>query len=43
MLADGKGLIVQTSTDLSFLGLERFLPSENMHHTWDSHTLSFVD
>lgn len=39
-LSEGKGLIVQTSSDLSFLGLERALPSENMHHTWDS--LSFL-
>lgn len=43
MLSDGKGLIFQTSTDLRFLGLERLLPSENRHHTWDSHARSFVD
>lgn len=36
------GLIVQTSTDLSFLGLERFLPSENMHPPWDSCTCEVV-
>lgn len=40
-LSDRKKLIVQTSTDLSFPGLERFTASENMHDTWDFCTREF--
>lgn len=40
-LSDCKKLVIQTSIDLSFPGLERFTVSENMHDTWDFCTCEF--